>query len=108
MVIHDASVIIVNMGNQRKKHQNKLILEQTVPKKELRKDGVYQLYSRKTLNEGFQKKELAVFSHIGSTGMPVFHPLGEPSFQDVFCLEDYEAYWVAIFEREGNPEDLGY
>ena len=89
-------------------NDNFMKLQQTVPKKYLVPDGVYQLYSRKTKDEGYTKKDLAVFCHIGQTGMPIFHPLGEPSFQDVFGLKDYENLWVAIFVRDGTKEDKGY
>ena len=77
-------------------------LQQTVPKEQLIKNGVYRLYMRGT------KMDLAVFCHLGTTGMPIFHPLGEPSFQDVFGLKNYETDWVAIYERDGTSEDLGY
>jgi hypothetical protein len=75
-------------------------LKQTIDKEQLVKDGVYRLYHKGV------KKELAVFCHIGQTGMPIFHPLGEPSFQDIFGLSGKD--WVFIFERMGNKEDLGY
>jgi len=83
-------------------------LKQTVDKEQLVKNGVYQLYYRKSNKEGYRKMEQAVFCHIGQTGMPIFHPLGEPSFQDVFGLENYETNWVAIFVRDGDKNDLGY
>lgn len=91
------------MEPKTKKASKPVKLMQTIPKEQLRKDGVYQLYYMG------RKKELAVFRHLGGdNGMPIFHPLGEPSFQDVFGLENYETHWVAIFEREGTPNDLGY
>jgi hypothetical protein len=86
----------------RKRKANNMPIQQTIPKEQLRKDAVYQLYYMG------RKKELAVFKWIGDGGMPIFHPLGEPSFQDVFGLENYDTHWVVIFEREGNPEDLGH
>lgn len=79
---------------------------QTVPTTNLTKDWVYRLYKRQ--GEGFVKKELAVFMHVGSTGMPIFHPLGEPDFQSCFGLNDYGFTWIAIGERPGTKEDLGY
>lgn len=83
-------------------------LQQTIPKEHLVKNGVYHLYQRKNTDEGYVKEpELAVFIHLGTTGLPIFHPLGEPSFQDVFALKNYDTHWVAIFERDGNREDLG-
>jgi len=85
-----------------------MALQQTIPKEHLIKDGVYRLYYRKSMDEGYQKKELAVFCHLGATGMPIFHPLGEPSFQDVFGMKNYETHWVAIFDRMGDTNDLGY
>jgi len=100
MATHVAYATSVNMANRGKK-VNSMALQQTIPKEQLRRDAVYQLYYMG------RKKELAVFCHLGSTGMPIFHPLGEPSFQDVFGLENYETHWVAIFEREGTPEDTG-
>lgn len=78
------------------------------PKELLKKDGVYNLYHRKAPDEGWRKKELAVFCHLGTTGMPIFHPLGEPSFQDIFGLENYETHWLVIFERMGDKNDLGH
>jgi hypothetical protein len=78
----------------------------SIPKEQLVKDAVYRLYKRK--GEGYVKNDLAVFCHIGSTGLPIFHPLGEPSFQDVFALVDYGHTWIAIYEREGTTEDKGY
>lgn len=92
-------------GNSKKLYMD---LKQTVDKEQLVKDGVYQLYYRKSNEEGYAKKEQAVFCHIGQTGMPIFHPLGEPSFQDIFGLENYETNWVAIFIRDGDQNDLGY
>ena len=92
-------------GNSKRFYMD---LKQTVDKEELVKDGVYQLYYRRSSEEGFTKKEMAVFRHIGQTGMPIFHPLGEPSFQDIFGLENYETNWVAIFIRDGDKDDLGY
>lgn len=82
--------------------------QQGCPRDQLRKDAVYQLYYRKAVDEGYVKKEMAVFCHQGDGSFPIFHPLGEPSFQDVFGLKDYETKWVAVFVREGKPEDLGY
>lgn len=84
------------------------LVTKTIPKEHLVKDSVYRLYHRETPSHGYIKKELAVFCHIGQTGMPIFHPLGEPSFQDVFGLEDYENKWLVIFEREGTQDDVGY
>jgi len=78
---------------------------QTVLKEQLIKDWVYALYKRS--GEGYTKKELAVFGHLGSTGMPIFHPLGEPDFQSCFGLEDYGHSWIAIGERPATREDLG-
>jgi hypothetical protein len=77
-------------------------LNQTINKHQLIKNGVYRLYHKGV------KRQLAVFCHLGQTGMPIFHPLGEPSFQDVFALRNYEDNWVAIFERDGTRDDLGY
>jgi hypothetical protein len=85
-------------------------LQQTVPKEHLVPDGVYRLYYKGV------KKEEAVFMHIGQTGLPIFHPLGEPDFQSIFALKGYGetdpetgmTTWVAIFEREGSREDRGY
>jgi hypothetical protein len=84
-------------------------LGHTVPKDQLITDAVYRIY------HNGRKDDLAVFCHVGQTGMPIFHPLGEPSFQDVFGLEGYGTTngegvpkWVAIFERFGTPEDKGY
>jgi len=84
------------------------LVTKTIPKEHLVKDSVYRLYHRKSPDEGWTKKELAVFCHIGSTGMPIFHPPGEPSFQDVFGLENYDTHWLVIFEREGTQDDVGY
>ena len=92
-------------GNSKRLYMD---LKQTVNKEQLVKDGVYQLYHKRSNEEGFTKKEMAVFRHIGQTGMPIFHPLGEPSFQDIFGLENYETNWVAIFIRDGDKNDLGY
>jgi len=76
-------------------------VQTTVPKEQLVKGGVYKLYYKgKPMGFG-------VFRHVGQTGMPIFHPPGEPSFQDVFGLDKYEESWVVIFERDGTPEDLG-
>jgi hypothetical protein len=90
-----------NTESQRRKVSS-MPLQKTIPKDKLRKKCVYQLYYMG------RRKELAVFCHIGSEGMPIFHPLGEPSFQDVFGLDNYETHWIAEFERDGTPEDLGY
>lgn len=76
-------------------------LQQTVPKEQLIKDGVYRLYRNGV------EEDSAVFGHLGQTGMPIFHPLGEPDFQSCFGLLDYGTVWIAIFERDGTPEDLG-
>jgi hypothetical protein len=86
-------------------------LQQTVPKESLVPGGVYRLY-----HKGKKEAELAVFSRIGGTGCPIFHPLGEPDMQSSFALQDYGmidtdtglVYWVAIFERDGTTEDKGY
>lgn len=83
-------------------------LNQTIPKDHLVKDGVYQLYHRKAPDEGWRKKEQAVFCHLGQTGMPIFHALGEPDFQSIFGLENYDTHWLVIFERMGDKNDLGY
>lgn len=82
--------------------------QQGCPKDQLQKDAVYQLYYRKNSDEGWVKKEEAVFTHLGPTDMPIFHPLGEPSFQDVFGLGNYGTKWIAIYVREGTKEDKGY
>ena len=77
-------------------------LQQTVPKERLVKNGVYRLY-----HDGMKEKDLAVFLHLGKTGMPIFHPPGEPDFQSWFGLTGYGIHWIAIFERDGSKEDLG-
>ena len=84
-------------------NKTKSSLQQTVPKEHLVPDGVYRLY-----HNGWKWGQLVVFTHIGQTGMPIFHPLGEPDFQSIFGLKNYGEEWVAIFEREGTKEDLGY
>ena len=81
-------------------------LEQTVPKENLVPKGLYRLYRKH--GEGYVKKELAVFQHIGSTGLPIFQPCGEPDFQSIFALMDYGTDWLALFERMATPEELGY
>ena len=63
---------------------------------ELREGHVYRLKSG----------ELAVFKWFGRTGKPVFHPLGEPSFQDVFTLNNWQEN-VKGFVRVGTNDDLG-
>jgi len=83
-------------------------LTKTIAKNLLIKNGVYSLYHRNAPDEGWIKEKQAVFCHIGTTGMPIFHPLGEPSFQDIFGLQNYDTHWLAIFERMGNKNDLGY
>ena len=50
--------------------------------------------------------ELAVFKHIGNTGYPVFQPLGEPSFQDIFLLKDPHVQ-VKRLVRKATKKDLG-
>lgn len=84
------------------------LLGKTVAMDALKENGVYRLYYSPSADTGYYKRELAVFCHIGQTGLPIFHPLGEPSFQDVFALEGYGEKWLAIFERDGTEEDLGY
>ncbi len=79
---------------------------QTIPIANLIKDWVYCLY--KGQGDGYVKKDPAVFMHIGSTGMPIFHPLGEPDFHSCFGLVDYGFTWIAIGDRPGTKEDLGY
>ena len=79
---------------------------QAIPPNQLVKDWVYVLYKRN--GDGWTKRELAVFMHVGQTGMPIFHPLGEPDFQSCFGLNDYGEAWLAIGERPGTKEDLGY
>jgi hypothetical protein len=69
---------------------------------ELISECVYQIY-----RDG-NKDELAVFCHIGSTGLPIFHKLGEPSFQDVFALKQFGKTWTAEYVRHGDKDDLGY
>ena len=84
-------------------------LQQTISKEQLVPGGVYRLYYK-----GVKEKDLSVFSRIGGTGCPIFHPLGEPNTQSSFALDDYGEtedgvlVWVAIFEREGTTEDRGY
>jgi hypothetical protein len=58
--------------------------------KELKTQTLYKLTNKKT-----RATELAVFMHIGETGWPIFHPEGEPSFQDWFGLKKPNDY---IFE----------
>ena len=99
----DAYVVNANMANQKRKSSPKPNLQQTVPKEQLVKDGVYRLYKN-----GVKQRDLAVFMHLGSTGMPIFHPLGEPDFQSCFGLMGYGINWIVIFEHDGTPEDLGY
>lgn len=78
-------------------------MKQTVPKEALVKGGVYRLY-----HNGVFKEE-AVFSHLGGTSsaLPIFHPPGEPSFQDIFALLGYGENWVAIYERDATPAERG-
>lgn len=63
---------------------------------ELREHCVYRLKSG----------DLAVFKWWGQTGKPVFHPLGEPSFQDVFILNNWQEN-VVSFVRVATRDDLG-
>lgn len=63
---------------------------------ELRNGYVYRLKSG----------DLAVFKWWGQTGKPVFHPPGEPSFQDVFILNNWQEQ-VVRFVRVGTNDDLG-
>ena len=86
---------------QVSEERKEMSLQTTVPKDQLVEGGVYKLY-RKGKPDGF-----GVFLHIGQTGLPIFHPPGEPSFQDVFALVNYETDWVVVFERDGTPDDLG-
>lgn len=81
-------------------------MNHTVPKEQLIKGGLYRLYKRH--GEGYVKNDLAVFSHIGSTGMPIFHPPGEPDFQSIFGLVDYGTTWIVMYEREATRDELGY
>lgn len=81
-------------------------LKQTVPKEQLVKGGLYRLYKRR--GEGYVKDDLAVFQHLGQTGMPIFQPCGEPDFQSIFGLNDYGHTWVVMFERMATSEELGY
>lgn len=62
----------------------------------LQKECVYRLKSG----------EQAVFKWWGETGKPVFHPPGEPSFQDVFILDDWQEH-VTEFVRRATDADLG-
>lgn len=78
-------------------------LQQTVPIDQLVPGGVYRLYYK-----GVKEKDLSVFSGVGGTGWPIFHPLGEPDTQSSFALKGYGTDWVAIFERDGTTEDKGY
>jgi hypothetical protein len=64
---------------------------------ELKPDSVYSI----------DDKELAVFKHLGQTGMPIFQPLGEPSFQDCFGLKDLSKH-ALVFIRKATSSDLGY
>lgn len=73
-------------------------ISRPIPKEQLVKGGVYRLY-----HKGHRHAN-AVFSHLGSTGMPIFHPPGEPSFQDIFGLENYEKNWIVIFEGMDTSE----
>jgi hypothetical protein len=81
---------------------------QSVPKEHLIEGGLYRLYKRRGDGYGYVKNDLAVFSHLGSTGMPIFHPPGEPDFQSNFGLKDYGHTWIVIYERNATPEELGY
>lgn len=67
-------------------------LNQTTPKEQLIPGCIYRLYHKG------KRHANAVFSHIGSTGMPIFHPIGESSFQDIFGLENYDTNWVVIYD----------
>ena len=86
---------------KRKKSSQAVPLQQTIAKEHLRRDALYRLYYK-----GYRQDD-AIFKHIGQSGMPIFHPPGEPSFQDWFGLNNYGTDWVAIYERDGNPEELG-
>ena len=53
----------------------------------------------------FDNGELAVFGYISQTGMPVFHPLGEPSFQDVFGVNDLSTVVEEV--RPATQQEIG-
>lgn len=103
-VNQDAFVMNVNMASRRKRKS--VNLNQTVPKEYLVPKGLYRLYKRH--GEGYVKDDLAVFQHLGSTGLPIFQPCGEPDFQSIFALMDYGHTWLVMFERMATPEELGY
>lgn len=56
-------------------------------------DQLKEGYSYNITNRKSGKEEVGVFRHIGQTGMPIFHPPGEPSFQDLFGLNGFEENW---------------
>lgn len=68
----------------------------------LREKNVYQLTNKVT-----GKTRVGVFCHWGQTGYAIFQPLGEPSFQDLFLLDELEK-WEFEFLRWATSDDLGY
>ena len=60
---------------------------------ELKKDGLYLL-------EGGEK---AVFKFVGQTGLPIFMPPGEPSFQDCFAMTKPER--IVKYLRQATKEE---
>lgn len=69
---------------------------------ELRQDCVYQLYYMG------QKRPMAVFSHLTREGIPMFFPPGKTEPMDLFGLDNYDTHWECVYERDGNPHDLGH
>src|SRR3990172_1066249 len=54
----------------------KLKVPKPIKTEELVRNGLYLL----------KTGEKVVFKHIGGTGLPIFMPVGEPSFQDCFAV----------------------
>ena len=66
-----------------------------IPLDKLKKNKQYGLFYKGNY------KEIGVFVHVGQTGIPIFHPIDDSSFQDWFGLKEYGVDWAAK-EEESN------